>query len=62
MYAKYRILPFNVKVPVDNKKQQAIAKILSTADQEIDLLEQELSEQKKRKISDAIALNFGRVN
>ena len=38
MYAKYRILPFNVKVPVD-KKQQAIAKILSTADQEIDLLE-----------------------
>ncbi len=39
MYAKYRILPFNVKVPVDNKKQQAIAKILSTADQEIDLLE-----------------------
>ena len=35
MYAKYRILPFNVKVPVDNKKQQAIAKILSTADQEI---------------------------
>ena len=26
-------------IPVDNKKQQAIAKILSTADQEIDLLE-----------------------
>lgn len=45
------ILEFNVKVPVDNKEQQAIAEILSAADQEIDLLEQELSEQKKKKKS-----------
>ena len=45
------ILEFNIKVPVDNKEQQAIVEILSAADQEIDLLEQELTEQEKKKKS-----------
>lgn len=38
-------------IPPTQKEQQAIADILSAADQEIDLLEQELEQQEKKKKS-----------
>ena len=44
------ILKLNVAMP-DKKEQQAIADILSAADKEIDLLEQELAQQEQKKKS-----------
>ena len=41
---------FRIKIP-ELKEQQAIADILTAADQEIDLLEQELAQQEKKKKS-----------
>lgn len=38
-----------IKMPIDINEQTAIAEILSTADQEIDLLEKELAELKQQK-------------
>lgn len=48
--SKKAIDTYSVTIP-ERKEQQAIAEILSAADQEIDLLEQELTEQEKKKKS-----------
>ena len=40
-----------VNIPDNLKEQQAIADILSAADKEIDLLEQELAQQEQKKKS-----------
>lgn len=45
------ILEFKAHIPNDIQEQQALANILSTADHEIDLLEQELSQQERKKKS-----------
>lgn len=45
------ILEFKAHIPNDIQEQQALANILSTADHEIDLLEQELAQQERKKKS-----------
>lgn len=38
-----------VKFPIDKREQEAISKVLETADKEIDLLKQDLEQEKKKK-------------
>ena len=49
--SKNSIATYNVTIPSSLKEQKAIADILSAADKEIDLLEQELAQQEQKKKS-----------